>query len=128
MGQLQTQSCRQYGTKSVGGVTPGKGGETLDSVPVFDTVAEAVKATEADASMVFVPPAFTADAIAEAVDAGVIRYQADASGREQSVVVLGQHIDTGEYRIGAWFRSGNVRADNQQTAKQITSHHDTIQS
>ena len=71
VGQLHTKSCREYGTQIVAGVTPGKGGESLDGVPVFDTVAEAVKATEADASMVFVPPAFTADAIAEAVDAGI---------------------------------------------------------
>jgi succinyl-CoA synthetase alpha subunit len=71
VGQFHTKGCREYGTKIVGGVTPGKGGETVDDVPVFDTVMEAVKATGADASMIFVPPAFTADAILEAVDAGI---------------------------------------------------------
>ena len=55
----------------VGGVTPGKGGETVEGLPVFDTVAEAVEKTGADATMIFVPPAFTADAILEAVDAGI---------------------------------------------------------
>lgn len=55
----------------VGGVTPGKGGETVADLPVFDTVAEAVEQTGANASMIFVPPAFTADAILEAVDAGI---------------------------------------------------------
>src|SRR5215813_7381088 len=71
VGQFHTKGCKEYGTKVVGGVTPGKGGETVEGVPVFDTVAEAVKATGADASMIFVPPAFTADAILEAVDAGI---------------------------------------------------------
>jgi succinyl-CoA synthetase alpha subunit len=71
VGQFHTKNCRQYGTQIVAGVTPGKGGESVDGVPVFDTVAEAVNATEADASMIFVPPAFTADAILEAVDAGI---------------------------------------------------------
>ena len=55
----------------VGGVTPGKGGETVEGLPVFDTVAEAVEKTGANATMIFVPPAFTADAILEAVDAGI---------------------------------------------------------
>ena len=55
----------------VGGVTPGKAGETVEGLPVFDTVAEAVEKTGADATMIFVPPAFTADAILEAVDAGI---------------------------------------------------------
>ena len=55
----------------VGGVTPGKGGETVEGLPVFDTVCEAVEKTGADATMIFVPPAFTADAILEAVDAGI---------------------------------------------------------
>ena len=55
----------------VGGVTPGKGGTSVDGLPVFDTVSEAVRQTGADASMIFVPPAFTADAILEAIDAGI---------------------------------------------------------
>ena len=60
-----------YGTKIVGGVTPGKGGTRHDGVPIFDTVAEAVKATGANASIIYVPPPFAADAIMEAADAGL---------------------------------------------------------
>ncbi len=70
-GTFHTRGCIEYGTQFVGGVTPGKGGETFDGLPVFDTVAEAVEQTGADASMIFVPAAFTADAILEALDAGI---------------------------------------------------------
>jgi succinyl-CoA synthetase alpha subunit len=71
VGQFHTKNCREYGTQIVAGVTPGKGGETVEGVPVFDTVAEAVEKTGADAAMIFVPPAFTADAILEAIDARI---------------------------------------------------------
>ena len=71
VGQFHTKGCLDYGTKMVGGVTPGKGGETVLGLPVFDTMYEAVAATGADATMIFVPPAGTADAILEAVDAGI---------------------------------------------------------
>jgi succinyl-CoA synthetase alpha subunit len=71
VGQFHTKGCLEYGTKMVGGVTPGKRGEKVEGLPVFDTVYEAVEATGADATMIFVPPAFTADAILEAVDAGI---------------------------------------------------------
>jgi succinyl-CoA synthetase alpha subunit len=71
VGQFHARNCREYGTRIVAGVTPGKGGEAVDGVPVFDTVMDAVRATGADAAMVFVPPAFAADAILEAVDAGI---------------------------------------------------------
>ncbi len=70
-GQFHTKHCLQYGTQVVGGVTPGKGGTAVEGVPVFDTVVEAVEKTGADATMIFVPPAFTADAILEAADAGL---------------------------------------------------------
>ncbi|MHC4400010.1 MAG: succinate--CoA ligase subunit alpha [Planctomycetota bacterium] len=70
-GQFHTKHCVEYGTQVVGGVTPGKGGQTVEGVPVFDTVAEAVEKTGADATMIFVPPAFAADAILEAADAGI---------------------------------------------------------
>jgi succinyl-CoA synthetase alpha subunit len=64
--------CMEYGTKIVGGVTPGKGGQKFeDKVPIFNTVADAVEKTKADATMIFVPPPFAADAILEAIDAGV---------------------------------------------------------
>jgi succinyl-CoA synthetase alpha subunit len=70
-GEFHTRGCLDYGTKMVGGVTPGKGGETVAGLPVFDTVAEAVEKTGANATMIFVPPPFAADAILEAVGAGI---------------------------------------------------------
>jgi len=70
-GSFHTRRNRDYGTAVVAGVTPGKGGQDVDGVPVFDTVAEAVRERGANTAMVFVPPRFAADAIYEAVDAGV---------------------------------------------------------
>lgn len=70
-GQFHARQCLEYGTKIVAGVTPGKGGQSMDSVPVFNTVLEAKEATGANASMILVPPPFAADAILEAVDAGI---------------------------------------------------------
>jgi succinyl-CoA synthetase alpha subunit len=71
-GSFHAKSCMEYGTNVVAGVTPARGGELFeDKVPVFDTVSEAVEATGANASMVFVPPEFAADSIMEAVDAGI---------------------------------------------------------
>lgn len=70
-GTFHTRGCRDYGTQMVGGVTPGKGGQDVDGIPVFDTVEEAVGQTGANATMIFVPAPFTADAILEAVDAGI---------------------------------------------------------
>jgi succinyl-CoA synthetase alpha subunit len=71
-GAFHTKQCYEYGTKMVGGVTPGKGGATdANGLPVFDTVSQSVKQTGATASMIFVPPPFAADAIMEAADAGI---------------------------------------------------------
>jgi succinyl-CoA synthetase alpha subunit len=70
-GTFHTRRDREYGTKVVAGVTPGKAGQELDEIPVFDTVADAVDATQANTSVIFVPPRFAADAILEAADAGV---------------------------------------------------------
>jgi succinyl-CoA synthetase alpha subunit len=71
-GAFHTKGCLEYGTKMVGGVTPGKGGtKDANGLPIFDTVAQAVAATGASASMIFVPPPFAADAIMEAADAGI---------------------------------------------------------
>ncbi|RME27019.1 MAG: succinate--CoA ligase subunit alpha [Candidatus Zixiibacteriota bacterium] len=70
-GALHTKLMIEYGTNIVGGVTPGKGGETIEGVPVFDTVEEAVRETGANATVIYVPPPFAADSIMEAADAGV---------------------------------------------------------
>ncbi len=70
-GSFHTAQMIAYGTKIVGGITPGKGGTEHEGVPVFDTVAEAVKQTGANASIVYVPPAFAADAVMEAADSGI---------------------------------------------------------
>jgi succinyl-CoA synthetase alpha subunit len=70
-GEFHSRNCIEYGTKLVGGVTPGKGGQTILDRPIFDTVLEAVEKEGANATMIFVPPAFTADAILEAADAGI---------------------------------------------------------
>ncbi|MCY4261617.1 MAG: succinate--CoA ligase subunit alpha, partial [Rhodobacteraceae bacterium] len=70
-GSFHTENALAYGTRMVGGVTPGKGGTTHLDLPVFDTVGEARAATDADASVIYVPPPFAADAILEAIDAGI---------------------------------------------------------
>ncbi|OYV73196.1 MAG: succinate--CoA ligase subunit alpha, partial [Deltaproteobacteria bacterium 21-66-5] len=71
VGAFHTKQMLEYGTKIVGGVTPGKAGSRIEGVPVFNTVYDAVKATGANASVVYVPPGFAADAICEAFDAGL---------------------------------------------------------
>lgn len=70
-GQFHTRQCIDYGSQVVAGVTPGKAGQKMDNVPVFNTVKDAVRETVANCSMIFVPPPFAADAIMEAVDAGL---------------------------------------------------------
>src|SRR3954452_4368953 len=70
-GTFHAIQCREYGTQMVGGISPGKGGSTKEGFPLFNTVAEAVRKTGANASMIFVPPAGAADAIMEAADAGI---------------------------------------------------------
>jgi len=70
-GQFHTKACKEYGTQMVAGVTPGKGGTAFDGIPIFDTVERAVRETGANATVIYVPPPFAADAILEAVDAAI---------------------------------------------------------
>jgi succinyl-CoA synthetase alpha subunit len=70
-GQFHTRACKEYGTQMVAGVTPGKGGADFEGIPIFDTVCQAVAATGANVSVIYVPPPFAADAIMEAADAGL---------------------------------------------------------
>ena len=102
-GAFHTKGCFDYGTRMVGGTTPGKGGQKdANGLPIFDTVAQAVKSTGATASMIFVPPPFAGDAILEAADAGVktivaitegipvqdmVRVRAQLAGYPESVLV-----------------------------------------
>jgi succinyl-CoA synthetase alpha subunit len=81
IGSIQTRWMLQYGTKVVGGVTPGKGGATVEGLPVFDSVLEAARQTGANASVFFVPAAFVLDAFLETVDAGI-----------QLIVVVPEHV------------------------------------
>jgi succinyl-CoA synthetase alpha subunit len=128
-GAFHTKGCKEYGTNMVGGVTPGKAGETIEGLPVFDTVIEAVEKTGANASMIFVPAAFTADAILEAIDAGIKVICAITEGvpvldmvrvyelvRRSDAVLIGPNcpgvITPGECKIGIMpgyiHRSGKV--------------------
>ncbi|HSE91299.1 MAG TPA: succinate--CoA ligase subunit alpha [Candidatus Binatia bacterium] len=70
-GQFHTKACKEYGTQMVAGVTPGKGGTAFEGIPIFDTVSYAVAKTAADATVIYVPPPFAADAIMEAADARI---------------------------------------------------------
>src|SRR5271167_865157 len=70
-GQIHTRACKEYGTQMVAGVVPGKGGTTFEGIPIFDTVEQARKATGCNASVSYVPPAFAADGILEAIAAGI---------------------------------------------------------
>jgi len=98
-GSFHAQQCMEYGTKIVGGVTPGKGGTTHLGVPVFNTVAEAVRQTGANLSLIFVPPPFAADAILEAADAAL-----------PLVVCITEGIPTLDMvRVAAVLREGKTR-------------------
>jgi succinyl-CoA synthetase alpha subunit len=98
-GTFHATQCIEYGTKIVGGVTPGKGGTRHLNVPVFNTVAEAVRETNANASVIFVPPPFAADAILEAADAGL-----------PLVVCITEGIPTLDMvRVAAVLREGRTR-------------------
>lgn len=70
-GAFHTKQCKEYGTHVVGGVTPGKGGETLEGTPIFNSVRDAIDKTQANATMIYVPAPYAADAVIEAADAGI---------------------------------------------------------
>jgi succinyl-CoA synthetase alpha subunit len=101
-GSFHALACRDYGTKMVAGVTPGKGGQKVDNIPVFNTVAQAVKETGANTSLIFVPPAFAADAILEAAAAGakVIVCITEGIPTLDMVRVMAVLADTGIRLIG----------------------------
>ena len=101
-GQFHTTHCKAYGTQMVGGVTPGRGGQGFLGIPIFDTVTEAVEKTGADATMIFVPPPFAADAIMEAADAGIRVVVAITEGIPVRDMVRAAEVDrrTGVRLIG----------------------------
>ncbi|MEN8212237.1 MAG: succinate--CoA ligase subunit alpha [Thermodesulfobacteriota bacterium] len=99
-GSFHARACLEYGTKIVAGVTPGKGGQKMDDVPVFNTVKEAVKKTGANASLIFVPPAFGADAIMEAADSGVDLIVTITEGLPiMDMVKVKNYLDTKQCRL-----------------------------
>jgi succinyl-CoA synthetase alpha subunit len=116
-GQFHTRACKEYGTQMVAGVTPGRGGGSFEGIPIFDTVSRAVREIGADASVIYVPPAFAADAIMETADADIpliicitegvpvrdmVRVKSYLSGRKSQL--LGPNcpgvITPGECKIG----------------------------
>jgi succinyl-CoA synthetase alpha subunit len=129
-GTFHSLNNRRYGTAVVSGVTPGKGGQELEGIPVFDTFREAVAASEANTAMIFVPPPFAADSILEAADAGITTIIAITEGipahdelrvytqlkRTPAVRLIGPNcpgvLSPGKANVGiipaAFFREGNV--------------------
>jgi succinyl-CoA synthetase alpha subunit len=98
-GSFHTKLCREYGTTIVGGVTPGRGGENVEGIPVFDTVAEVVEQEGANVSMLFVPAALAADAILEAMEAGIRLIVAITEGIPVLDMVNVKH------QLGRWNKS-----------------------
>ena len=132
-GTFHTQQAIDYGTRMVGGVTPGKGGQTHLGLPVFNTVREAVAETGADASVIYVPPPFAADAILEAADAGIrvivcitegipvldmLRVKNTLNGYED-VVLIGPTAPASSPRASA--RSASCRATSTCRARSASS-------
>src|SRR5579885_3139625 len=124
-GQLHTRACKEYGTQMVGGVVPGRGGTDFEGIPIFDTVEQARKATGANATVIYVPPPFAADAILEAAAAGIeliicitegvpvldmVKVKAYLAGTKSRLI--GPNcpgiITPGECKIGVMSRSGTL--------------------
>ena len=101
-GQFHTRQCVEYGTNVVAGVTPGKGGQEMDSIPVFNTVEQARREAGANVSMIFVPPAFAADAIMEAAFAGIEVIVAITEGIPVLDMMKAYHVvkNSGSHLIG----------------------------
>lgn len=123
-GAMHTRGCYHYGTKLVGGVTPGKGGHNDDnSLPIFDTVKAAVDATGATASMIFVPPAFCGDAILEAAYAGIKVIVAITEGVPvQDMVKVRAALDEMNLRGGLALRAGSSGSADQGTRHGVPGH------
>lgn len=99
-GSFHTKLCLEYGTKIVAGVTPGKGGQKVHGVPVFDAVYQAVEATGANTSLIFVPPAFAADAIMEAADSGIKLAVCITEGiPTMDMVMVANHLKGAQMRL-----------------------------
>jgi succinyl-CoA synthetase alpha subunit len=111
-GSFHTRQMIEYGTRIVGGVTPGKGGQKFDdNVPIFNTVAEAAKETGANTSVIYVPPMYAADAIMEAADAGVTLIVAITEGvpvLDMTKVYPGTHLYAGSRWRGESLRHADV--------------------
>lgn len=99
-GRFHTQQCLEYGTQIVAGVTPGKGGQEVDSIPVFDTVSQARTRSDANASLIFVPPPFAAEAIIEAADVGIELIVAITEGIPvQDMMAVKKHLSGKAIRL-----------------------------
>lgn len=99
-GLFHTKACKEYGTQMVAGVSPGKGGTTVEGIAVFDTVRQAVEGTGANASVIYVPPPFAADAIVEAADAGVPLVVCITEGIPvQDMLMVNAYLKTTETRL-----------------------------
>ena len=96
-GRFHTRQCVAYGTRVVAGVTPGKGGQEAEGIPIFNTVQSAVEQTGADCSLIFVPPPFAADAIMEAADAGVSLIVAITEGIPIKDMIKAKHFINGKH-------------------------------